>query len=76
MVQAQFRNKDPKEGYIDVYWLYDDGGLTLLLPHILTTRYAFVGALLKLPSFVKHVCVHQALFLCKICVVFRPVLAF
>ena len=31
----------PKEGLIDVYWLYDDGGLTLLLPHILTTRAKF-----------------------------------
>ena len=24
--------------FIDVYWLYDDGGLTLLLPYILSTR--------------------------------------
>lgn len=24
-----------------MYWLYDDGGLTLLLPHILTTRAKF-----------------------------------
>lgn len=23
---------------IDVYWLYDDGGLTLLLPYIISTR--------------------------------------
>ncbi|KAF2357911.1 SLC12A transporter C-terminal [Trinorchestia longiramus] len=27
-----------KKGTIDVWWLYDDGGLTLLLPYILTTR--------------------------------------
>ena len=27
-----------KKGLIDVWWLYDDGGLTLLLPHIITTR--------------------------------------
>lgn len=27
-----------KKGIIDVWWLYDDGGLTLLLPYILTTR--------------------------------------
>ncbi|KAA0196281.1 hypothetical protein HAZT_HAZT010894 [Hyalella azteca] len=26
------------QGTIDVWWLYDDGGLTLLLPYILTTR--------------------------------------
>ncbi len=27
-----------RDGTIDVWWLYDDGGLTLLLPYILTTR--------------------------------------
>nr|QGP72204.1 Na+/K+/2Cl- cotransporter [Penaeus monodon] len=32
-----FRRKQ-KKGTIDVWWLYDDGGLTLLLPYILTTR--------------------------------------
>lgn len=26
---------------MDVWWLYDDGGLTLLLPYILTTRSQF-----------------------------------
>nr|AIF76153.1 Na-K-Cl cotransporter 2 [Epinephelus lanceolatus] len=34
---AQFEKKQPK-GTIDVWWLFDDGGLTLLLPYILTTR--------------------------------------
>ncbi|XP_061596072.1 solute carrier family 12 member 1 [Cololabis saira] len=34
---AQFKRKQPK-GTIDVWWLFDDGGLTLLLPYILTTR--------------------------------------
>ncbi|KAK7068979.1 hypothetical protein SK128_015897 [Halocaridina rubra] len=33
----RFTRKQPK-GTIDVWWLYDDGGLTLLLPYILTTR--------------------------------------
>jgi hypothetical protein len=28
-----------RKGTIDVWWLYDDGGLTLLLPYILTTRF-------------------------------------
>uniref|UniRef100_H2LBR8 Solute carrier family 12 member 1 n=1 Tax=Oryzias latipes TaxID=8090 RepID=H2LBR8_ORYLA len=32
-----FKKKQPK-GTIDVWWLFDDGGLTLLLPYILTTR--------------------------------------
>ena len=35
-----FQNKE-KDGSIDVWWLYDDGGLTLLLPYILTTRAQF-----------------------------------
>ncbi|XP_052008495.1 solute carrier family 12 member 1-like [Xyrauchen texanus] len=34
---SQFKKKQDK-GTIDVWWLFDDGGLTLLLPHILTTR--------------------------------------
>jgi solute carrier family 12 sodium/potassium/chloride transporter 2 len=32
---------------IDVYWLYDDGGLPLLLPHILTTRTKFAKCKLR-----------------------------
>ncbi|KAG8440504.1 hypothetical protein GDO86_006307 [Hymenochirus boettgeri] len=33
----QFQKKQGK-GMIDVWWLFDDGGLTLLIPHILTLR--------------------------------------
>ncbi|CAJ0966997.1 unnamed protein product [Ranitomeya imitator] len=33
----QFKKKQGK-GTIDVWWLFDDGGLTLLIPHILTLR--------------------------------------
>ncbi|XP_021936580.1 solute carrier family 12 member 1 isoform X2 [Zootermopsis nevadensis] len=33
----QFQKKQ-KKGTIDVWWLYDDGGLTLLLPYIIGTR--------------------------------------
>lgn len=33
----QFTKKRNKS-VIDVYWLYDDGGLTLLLPHLISTR--------------------------------------
>ena len=33
----QFKVKR-RTGTIDVWWLYDDGGLTILLPHILQTR--------------------------------------
>lgn len=34
---TRFQRKQ-KKGTIDVWWLYDDGGLTLLLPYIITTR--------------------------------------
>ncbi|XP_067104584.1 solute carrier family 12 member 1 isoform X1 [Osmerus mordax] len=34
---TQFQKKQTK-GTIDVWWMFDDGGLTLLLPYILTTR--------------------------------------
>ncbi|XP_059486359.1 bumetanide-sensitive sodium-(potassium)-chloride cotransporter [Neocloeon triangulifer] len=38
----------PKKGTIDVWWLYDDGGLTLLLPYILTTRHNWSGCRLRI----------------------------
>ncbi|XP_071450264.1 bumetanide-sensitive sodium-(potassium)-chloride cotransporter-like isoform X1 [Hetaerina americana] len=34
---TQFQRRQRK-GTIDVWWLYDDGGLTLLLPYIISTR--------------------------------------
>ncbi|KAK6644092.1 hypothetical protein RUM43_000358 [Polyplax serrata] len=37
-------------GYIDVWWLYDDGGLTLLLPYILSTRSIFAECKLRVFS--------------------------
>merc|ERR1711997_556084 len=36
----QFQAKK-RTGNIDVWWLYDDGGLTLLIPHIIHTRKQF-----------------------------------
>ncbi|XP_060115837.1 solute carrier family 12 member 1 [Heteronotia binoei] len=36
-VSTQFKKKQGK-GTIDVWWLFDDGGLILLIPHILTLR--------------------------------------
>ncbi|UYV72507.1 SLC12A1 [Cordylochernes scorpioides] len=33
----QFQKKQ-KRGTVDVWWLYDDGGLTMLIPYLLTTR--------------------------------------
>lgn len=36
-VTRKFQRKQ-KKGTIDVWWLYDDGGLTLLLPYIISLR--------------------------------------
>ncbi|XP_059176302.1 solute carrier family 12 member 3-like isoform X2 [Physella acuta] len=41
----KFRNKE--RGTIDVWWLFDDGGLTLLLPYILTTKPYWRGCRLR-----------------------------
>ncbi|XP_005998362.1 solute carrier family 12 member 1 isoform X1 [Latimeria chalumnae] len=44
---TQFRKKQGK-GTIDVWWLFDDGGLTLLIPYILTTRKKWKGCKLRI----------------------------
>ncbi|XP_075933844.1 solute carrier family 12 member 1 isoform X2 [Anarhichas minor] len=44
---ARFQKKQPK-GTIDVWWLFDDGGLTLLLPYILTTRKKWKDSKLRI----------------------------
>ena len=46
---VQFRQKK-RTGTIDVWWLYDDGGLTLLLPHIIKTRKQFKNCKLRVFS--------------------------
>ncbi|KAG7253572.1 hypothetical protein CRUP_004660 [Coryphaenoides rupestris] len=33
----QFQKKQGK-GTVDVWWLFDDGGLTLLIPYLLTNK--------------------------------------
>ncbi|XP_054715278.1 solute carrier family 12 member 2-like [Uloborus diversus] len=43
----QFQRRQ-KKGYIDVWWLYDDGGLTMLIPHILSTRSQWSGCKLRI----------------------------
>ncbi|VDP54889.1 unnamed protein product [Heligmosomoides polygyrus] len=44
---ARFQRKI-KKGVIDVWWLYDDGGLTLLIPHLLTVPKSYLeGAKLR-----------------------------
>ena len=50
----QFASSGPRGlerfDYIDVWWLYDDGGLTLLLPYILSTRPQFSKCKLRIFS--------------------------
>jgi solute carrier family 12 sodium/potassium/chloride transporter 2 len=38
---------EKKKGFIDVWWLYDDGGLTLLIPYILSTRQMYSDCSLR-----------------------------
>lgn len=47
ITQFQVRKRS---GTIDVWWLYDDGGLTLLIPYILTTRQQFAECKLRVFS--------------------------
>lgn len=41
-----FKKKQNK-GTIDVWWLYDDGGLTMLLPYIISTRQDWANCKLR-----------------------------
>lgn len=39
--------KKKQKGTIDVWWLYDDGGLTMLLPYIISTRQQWAHCKLR-----------------------------
>ncbi|CAL8122010.1 unnamed protein product [Orchesella dallaii] len=43
---SQFRTKQRKST-IDIWWLYDDGGLTMLLPYIIHSRSNFAGCKIR-----------------------------
>jgi hypothetical protein len=43
-----------RTGNIDVWWLYDDGGLTLLLPYILKTRKQYRDCKMRVFSLTKR----------------------
>ncbi|XP_046626478.1 bumetanide-sensitive sodium-(potassium)-chloride cotransporter [Neodiprion virginianus] len=43
---TRFQRKQ-KKGTIDVWWLYDDGGLTLLMPYIISTRSNWASCKLR-----------------------------
>ncbi|XP_023789770.1 solute carrier family 12 member 1 isoform X2 [Cyanistes caeruleus] len=44
---TQFRKKQGK-GTIDIWWLFDDGGLTILIPYILTIRKKWKNCKLRI----------------------------
>ncbi|XP_072138365.1 solute carrier family 12 member 1 isoform X1 [Mobula birostris] len=44
---AQFK-KNQEKGTVDVWWLFDDGGLTILIPYLLTTRKKWSGCKLRI----------------------------
>lgn len=37
-IEMNYFDIKQEKGTIDVWWLYDDGGLSVLLPYILSTR--------------------------------------
>lgn len=48
-----FKGKQNK-GFIDVWWLYDDGGLTMLLPYIISNRAQWSGCKLRVFALAMH----------------------
>lgn len=50
---TMFRQKRP-QGNIDVWWLYDDGGLTMLLPYIISTRHHWASCKLRVFALVNR----------------------
>ncbi|XP_076758945.1 sodium potassium chloride cotransporter isoform X1 [Xylocopa sonorina] len=50
---AIFQRKH-KSGTIDVWWLYDDGGLTILLPYIISTRSNWEHCKMRIFALANH----------------------
>ncbi|CAK9816690.1 Bumetanide-sensitive sodium-(potassium)-chloride cotransporter [Anthophora quadrimaculata] len=50
---AIFQRKH-KNGTIDVWWLYDDGGLTILLPYIISTRSNWEHCKMRIFALANH----------------------
>lgn len=44
---------------IDVWWLYDDGGLTMLIPYILSLRSQWKNCKIRVFALVNHKMEHQ-----------------
>ena len=63
-------NDDDKK-YFDVYWLIDDGGLTVLLPYILSLHRFWRGCLLRLNIITSNVVDDEYLNICSLMNKFR-----
>lgn len=48
-----FHNKQ-NDGTIDVWWLYDDGGLTMLIPYIISMRSAWAACKIRVFALTNH----------------------
>lgn len=48
-----FHVSQPK-GTIDVWWLYDDGGLTMLIPYILSMRSTWAKCKIRVFALANH----------------------
>lgn len=48
-----FQMTQPK-GTIDVWWLYDDGGLTMLIPYILSIRSDWGNCKIRVFALANH----------------------
>ncbi|KAK6631514.1 hypothetical protein RUM44_006041 [Polyplax serrata] len=53
VAMTMFKTKQEK-GTIDVWWLYDDGGLTILLPYIISTRHDWSACKLRVFALVNR----------------------
>ncbi|XP_052869377.1 bumetanide-sensitive sodium-(potassium)-chloride cotransporter-like [Anopheles cruzii] len=49
-----FQRKHPTGGTIDVWWLYDDGGLTVLIPYILSLRSTWSRCQVRIFALTNH----------------------
>lgn len=50
---AVFKKKQEK-GTIDVWWLYDDGGLTMLIPYIISLRHDWNQCKMRVFALANH----------------------
>lgn len=48
-----FHIRQPK-GTIDVWWLYDDGGLTMLIPYIISMRSSWSACKIRVFALTNH----------------------